>query len=319
MGVLFLAASFFLPSDARATSCQGPNNEPGTCMDWTGCSSPNLSFNSNQCNFDLNETCCYQPAGSGSSGSGASGSGANGSTVGGGCTGTTSTETFSGTCQTFAACSGTSAISNDCTGGMYCCQAGSAASGNGTAGSGTAGGGCTLTTGEAGTCTASTSCTTGWSSVTACTGGTVCCRTVSQQNGSVAGTGGNNSAGTAYTYGTPAGSGTYATVPCPNGVIRSGVCFPLTGLSDASLFFIIRNLMNWLLAIFGMLAIIAFVISGIQYLLAAGDESMAETAKNNMKFAIIGVVVALAGWVIIMAISDLLSGSLFGGFFSLFH
>ena len=69
--------------------------------------------------------------------------------------------------------------------------------------------------------------------------------------------------------------------------------------------------MNWLLALFGIIAIIAFVISGIQYLVSAGDEGIAETAKRNMKFAIIGVIVALSGWIIISAITQALSGSPF--------
>jgi hypothetical protein len=71
--------------------------------------------------------------------------------------------------------------------------------------------------------------------------------------------------------------------------------------------------MDWLLAIFGFIAIIAFVISGLQYLLATGDEHMAETAKRNMQYSIIGVIVALSGWVIIKAIDTALSGS--GWFF----
>lgn len=94
----------------------------------------------------------------------------------------------------------------------------------------------------------------------------------------------------------------------------AGVCFPLnTGLSETSVAAIVMNLMKWMLYLFGFLAIIAFVISGIQYLAASGNMNMIETAKRNMKFSIVGVIVALAGLVIIIAIDALLRGTAWGG------
>ncbi len=90
-----------------------------------------------------------------------------------------------------------------------------------------------------------------------------------------------------------------------------GVCFPRnTGLSEKPVTEIITNLANWLLAIFGFIAILGFVISGIQYLTSAGDESQAETAKRNMKYSIIGVIVALSGWVVVQFVDSLLKASL---------
>lgn len=93
------------------------------------------------------------------------------------------------------------------------------------------------------------------------------------------------------------------------------MCFPGgTGLPDpvGGIGEVLMNLMDWLLGIFGMLAVIAFVISGIQYLLAAGDERQAETAKRNMKYSIIGIAVALSAYIIIDAISCMFGS---GGFF----
>jgi hypothetical protein len=89
-----------------------------------------------------------------------------------------------------------------------------------------------------------------------------------------------------------------------------GVCFPRnTGLSSTPLATIIMGVMNWMLAVLGFIAVLGFVISGMQYLLSAGDEGMVETAKRNMKYSIIGVVVALSGRVLIMAINNLLNAS----------
>ena len=102
-------------------------------------------------------------------------------------------------------------------------------------------------------------------------------------------------------------------VTCPANFTlgAGGVCFPTdTGLSSQSVSALLIKLMNWLLGIVGIIAIIAFVISGLQYFLAAGDEKMAETAKRNMQYAAIGVIVALSGLVIITAIDQALSGTL---------
>ena len=69
-----------------------------------------------------------------------------------------------------------------------------------------------------------------------------------------------------------------AAVTCPTGFNNSGagVCIPTqTGLSQSSVEYILETFMKWLLGIFGFLTIIAFVISGIQYLTAAGDEGQA--------------------------------------------
>lgn len=86
-------------------------------------------------------------------------------------------------------------------------------------------------------------------------------------------------------------------------------------LPAASIVNIIGNLMSWLLALVGMIAIIAFVIAGILYLTSAGDETQIERAKKAMLYSILGVIVALIGLVIIFAVDNLLSGGFFGGLF----
>jgi hypothetical protein len=89
-----------------------------------------------------------------------------------------------------------------------------------------------------------------------------------------------------------------------------GVCFPTeTGLSDKPVKDIVENFMKWILAIVGFLAIIAFVISGIQYMFSAGDEKTIDTAKSNMKWSIVGVAVAISGLIIIKAIDIMLKGT----------
>lgn len=91
----------------------------------------------------------------------------------------------------------------------------------------------------------------------------------------------------------------------------TGVCIPTStsvGLSDMDVSELLTTFMNWLLGITSIIGVIAFVISGIQYLTAAGDEKQAETAKRNIQYAIIGVIVALSGLMVISAIDALFQG-----------
>lgn len=84
------------------------------------------------------------------------------------------------------------------------------------------------------------------------------------------------------------------------------------GLPDGSIMGIVKNLLMWLLGIFGLLGVIGFVISGVLYLTSAGDDDQIKKAKAAMKWSIIGVVVGLIGIVIIQAVDLALRG--FGNF-----
>lgn len=82
-----------------------------------------------------------------------------------------------------------------------------------------------------------------------------------------------------------------------------------TGLADTDIFQIIRNLMFWILGLLGFIAVIGFVISGIMYLVAAGDEDAQKRAKRAMYYSITGVIVGLIGLVILSAVENLLIGT----------
>src|SRR3989344_3724933 len=81
-----------------------------------------------------------------------------------------------------------------------------------------------------------------------------------------------------------------------------------TQLPRDSIYYIVENLMFWILGIFGFVGVIGFVISGIFYLTGAGDESQMEKAKGTMLYSILGVIVGLAGLVIIYAVDTWLTG-----------
>ena len=67
--------------------------------------------------------------------------------------------------------------------------------------------------------------------------------------------------------------------------------------------------MKWLLGILGFVAIIGFVISGIMFLISAGDEDRQKTAKKAMYYSITGVIVGLVGYVVLVAVEAMLQGS----------
>lgn len=101
-------------------------------------------------------------------------------------------------------------------------------------------------------------------------------------------------------------------VTCDSGTIVGGVCLPSdTGLPDpvGGISQIISNILSWLLGIFSVIAIAAFVISGIQYLTSAGEEDQITTAKRNTKYALLGIVIGLSGFIIVQAINSALGGT----------
>ena len=80
------------------------------------------------------------------------------------------------------------------------------------------------------------------------------------------------------------------------------------GLPAGSIYEIIQNLVYWLLGIFAFFGIIGFVVSGIMYLISAGNDEMITKAKNYMMYSIVGVIVGLMGLVILQAVYWMLGG-----------
>ena len=71
---------------------------------------------------------------------------------------------------------------------------------------------------------------------------------------------------------------------------------------------IVSNLLFWLLSMFAVLGIIGFVLSGIFYLVSAGNEDMVDKGKDGIKWSIVGILVGLSGFVIMQAINLMLGG-----------
>ncbi len=80
-----------------------------------------------------------------------------------------------------------------------------------------------------------------------------------------------------------------------------------TNLATTSVYEIIRTVMNWLLLILTVLAVIGFIISGLMFIIGDSDEKKGK-AKSWLTFSIVGVVVALIGYIAINLIDTLLRG-----------
>lgn len=82
-------------------------------------------------------------------------------------------------------------------------------------------------------------------------------------------------------------------------------------LPDSPIFEIVSNIVFWLLGTLELISFIAFIIAGIMYLTASGDETQAGKAKKAMTYAIIGVIVGFSGFVFFQAAAYLLNGQMF--------
>lgn len=85
-------------------------------------------------------------------------------------------------------------------------------------------------------------------------------------------------------------------------ISRAGVISDAPNVSE-----ILYGILNFLLQVFGIIAIISLVISGILYLTAAGDEDRIKLAKRGIVYSIIGTLVALSGVIIIKTITGFLN------------
>ncbi len=95
------------------------------------------------------------------------------------------------------------------------------------------------------------------------------------------------------------------------GEVIGSVCVPTqnaTGLSTTPIPKIITNIANWIVLLFGSIAIIVFVICGFQYLFSVGDDAQAENAKRCMKWAVVGFIVGGLAFVVINLIGKIMTG-----------
>jgi hypothetical protein len=82
----------------------------------------------------------------------------------------------------------------------------------------------------------------------------------------------------------------------------------ITGLNNTPVALIILTVLQWLLLILTFVAVIGFVIAGIMYITAGGSDR-ADEARKWLTYSIIGIIVALLGYVMTTFVSRIISGN----------
>ena len=93
----------------------------------------------------------------------------------------------------------------------------------------------------------------------------------------------------------PAGSlngeaATYAQCNIPEEEIKEG---------DGGLFKTIQTIINWILAILGIVAVIMVILGGFTYMTSQGDSTKVKRAKDTILYGIVGLIIALLAFAIV--------------------
>jgi hypothetical protein len=86
-----------------------------------------------------------------------------------------------------------------------------------------------------------------------------------------------------------------------------------TGLPETDAKSVVISIVRWLLSLVFWLAVLAFVGSGLIFIVSFGNSSVHTIAKDWLTFAIIGLIVSVLGYVIIISVSNMLTGRSVGG------
>jgi len=77
---------------------------------------------------------------------------------------------------------------------------------------------------------------------------------------------------------------------------------------------VILTATNWLLGMAGVIAVVAIIYGGIQYLTSAGNQDQARDAKSTIKYAVMGLVIAGIAYAIVnVIITTVINGGGTGG------
>jgi len=69
------------------------------------------------------------------------------------------------------------------------------------------------------------------------------------------------------------------------------------------------TIVGWVLTIAAIVAFFYLIVSGFQYITAGGDAAKAQTARQGIINALIGIIVILISWVVLRYVGTQFSGS----------
>jgi uncharacterized membrane protein len=69
------------------------------------------------------------------------------------------------------------------------------------------------------------------------------------------------------------------------------------------------SVINWTLSVIAGISVLTIVIAGIIYITSAGDQNRVDVAKKMLTYAVIGLIVALLGYVIVFSVGRALGAN----------
>lgn len=97
----------------------------------------------------------------------------------------------------------------------------------------------------------------------------------------------------------------YAADPTP--IDAKSINLPTSKFDGKDLVDVLSGVIDWFVWLVSALAVIAIVYSGIMYMTAGGDETKAATAKKNLLWAILGIIIVFLSYAIIGIIHNIVS------------
>ncbi len=81
---------------------------------------------------------------------------------------------------------------------------------------------------------------------------------------------------------------------------------PAEAVAAKTLSEIVLNVLKSLMSFIGGLSVLMIVVGGVIYITSTGDEKRAEMGKNTIKYAVVGIVIALISLVIIKSLAKII-------------
>lgn len=86
---------------------------------------------------------------------------------------------------------------------------------------------------------------------------------------------------------------------CKQGTNQSSQICKANQPAQSGVFTILKNVINILLIVVGIVAVIMIVVGGLRYVLSAGDSNAINGAKNTILYAVVGLVIAVLSFSIV--------------------
>ena len=109
-----------------------------------------------------------------------------------------------------------------------------------------------------------------------------------------------------------------AVVLCAAPIAASALALPACGpggingvncSAGTSVTGLITTVINWMLALAGLIAVLFLIIGGFRYITAGGNAETAEAGQTTVINAIIGIVIIILSYVIVNVVSNLVTNT----------